>query len=101
MTFLTPHIADYPGICQGKTRIPGVNDGEEFELTDVSWSFVCWLNTLPQKKCTSLKLYKKSSLDYLKKKTLYINISLSVYLSLFVQYQEKLFYTSALFSLRL
>ena len=37
MTFLTPHIGDYPGICQGKTRIPGVNDGEEFELTDVSW----------------------------------------------------------------
>lgn len=36
MVFLTQHIGDYPGICQGKTRIPGVNDGEEFELTDVS-----------------------------------------------------------------
>lgn len=37
MVFLTQHIGDYPGICQGKTRIPGVNDGEEFELTDVSY----------------------------------------------------------------
>lgn len=37
MVFLTQHIGDYPGICQGKTRIPGVNDGEEFELTDVSF----------------------------------------------------------------
>lgn len=37
MTFLSNHIGDYPGICQGKTRITGVNDGEEFELTDVSW----------------------------------------------------------------
>jgi len=36
MVFLGQHIGDYPGICQGKTRIPGVNDGEEFELTDVS-----------------------------------------------------------------
>uniref|UniRef100_T1GWF3 Myosin motor domain-containing protein n=1 Tax=Megaselia scalaris TaxID=36166 RepID=T1GWF3_MEGSC len=33
-TYLSNHIADYPGICQGKTRIPGVNDGDEFELTD-------------------------------------------------------------------
>lgn len=46
MTFLSPHIGDYPGICQGKTRIPGVNDGEEFELTDVSW--VYRLNKNPQ-----------------------------------------------------
>lgn len=37
MVYLTNHIGDYPGICQGKTRINGVNDGEEFELTDVSW----------------------------------------------------------------
>lgn len=37
MAYLSNHIGDYPGICQGKTRIAGVNDGEEFELTDVSW----------------------------------------------------------------
>lgn len=37
MAYLSNHIGDYPGICQGKTRITGVNDGEEFELTDVSW----------------------------------------------------------------
>lgn len=30
------HISDYPNICNGKTRIPGVNDGEEFELVHVS-----------------------------------------------------------------
>lgn len=29
-------MSDYPTITQGKTRIPGINDGEEFELTDVS-----------------------------------------------------------------
>lgn len=33
---LSSHISDYPCISQGKTRIPGVNDGEEFEVTDVS-----------------------------------------------------------------
>lgn len=33
---LSSHISDYPGISQGKTRIQGVNDGEEFEVTDVS-----------------------------------------------------------------
>ncbi len=30
-------MCDYPTISQGKTRIPGVNDSEEFELTDVSF----------------------------------------------------------------
>uniref|UniRef100_A0A1A9X0Q5 Myosin motor domain-containing protein n=1 Tax=Glossina brevipalpis TaxID=37001 RepID=A0A1A9X0Q5_9MUSC len=34
MCLLSQRIGDYPGICQGKTRIPGVNDGEEFEATD-------------------------------------------------------------------
>lgn len=29
-------MSDYPTITQGKTRIPGINDGEEFEETDVS-----------------------------------------------------------------
>lgn len=33
-------MSDYPTISQGKTRVPGVNDGEEFELTDVSFQFL-------------------------------------------------------------
>lgn len=36
LCFLGTHISTYPTISQGKTRIPGVNDGEEFELVDVS-----------------------------------------------------------------
>lgn len=36
MTLLSSRMSDYPTITQGKTRIPGINDGEEFELTDVS-----------------------------------------------------------------
>lgn len=33
---LTTRVSDYPLISQGTTRIPGVNDSEEFELTVVS-----------------------------------------------------------------
>lgn len=33
---LSNRISDYPLISQGKTRIPGVNDGEDFDLTVVS-----------------------------------------------------------------
>lgn len=40
MTFLSNRIGDYSYISQGKTRIPGVNDGEEFQITDVSVSGV-------------------------------------------------------------
>lgn len=36
MALLTNRVGDYPNICFGKTRIPGINDGEEMELTDVS-----------------------------------------------------------------
>lgn len=36
MTLLSSRMSDYPTITQGKTRIPGINDGEDFELTDVS-----------------------------------------------------------------
>lgn len=36
MTFLSNRISDYYYISQGKTRIYGVNDGEEFQITDVS-----------------------------------------------------------------
>lgn len=38
MILLSSRMSDYPTITQGKTRIPGINDGEEFELTDVSGS---------------------------------------------------------------
>lgn len=33
---LSNRITDYPLISQGKTRIPGVNDAEELEVTVVS-----------------------------------------------------------------
>lgn len=33
---LSNRIGDYWYISQGKTRIPGVNDGEDMEATDVS-----------------------------------------------------------------
>lgn len=36
MTMISDRVSDYPGISQGKTRIPGVNDTEEFLLTNVS-----------------------------------------------------------------
>lgn len=36
MTMLSNRIGDYWYISQGKTRIPGVNDGEDMEETDVS-----------------------------------------------------------------
>lgn len=36
MTLLSARMSDYPTITQGKTRIPGINDGEEFENTNVS-----------------------------------------------------------------
>jgi hypothetical protein len=36
MLMLSSRISDYPLISQGKTRIPGVNDTEEFDLTVVS-----------------------------------------------------------------
>lgn len=32
---LSNNINDYHVVAQGKTTIPNVNDGEEFELTDV------------------------------------------------------------------
>lgn len=37
MTMLSNSVGDYPFISQGKTRIPGINDSEEFELTVVSY----------------------------------------------------------------
>lgn len=39
MVSLTGSITDYVFVSQGKTSIPGVDDGEELELTDVRhWS---------------------------------------------------------------
>lgn len=43
---LTSRVSDYPTISNGKTRIPGVNDGEEFELTDVSRPYASVQRTL-------------------------------------------------------
>jgi hypothetical protein len=36
MCFLTDNIYDYYNVSQGKITIPNVDDGEEFQLTDVS-----------------------------------------------------------------
>lgn len=36
LCLLNSRISDYPYICQGKTRISGVNDSFEAEITDVS-----------------------------------------------------------------
>lgn len=35
MCYLSNNIMDYYNVAQGKTSIPGVDDGEEFVLTDV------------------------------------------------------------------
>lgn len=39
MCLLSNRISDYPFICQGKTRIPGVNDSSEGVVTDVRTFF--------------------------------------------------------------
>ncbi len=36
MCFLVDDIYEYPTVSQGKITIPGMDDGEEFQLTDVS-----------------------------------------------------------------
>lgn len=36
LTMLSNRISDYSYINQGKTRIPGINDGLEMDATDVS-----------------------------------------------------------------
>lgn len=61
---LTSRISDYPLISHGKTRIPGVNDGEDFELTDVSVFQHCWKRNQNEKRSTrffSIKKKKKFS----------------------------------------
>lgn len=35
MCLLSNNIQDYYFVSQGKTTIPGLDDGEEFQLTDV------------------------------------------------------------------
>lgn len=52
MTMLTDNIMDYYFVAQGKTTIPGVDDGEECQLTDVShqkrvFSFIALLSRDP------------------------------------------------------
>jgi hypothetical protein len=39
---LSDNIMDYHVVSQGKTTIPGVDDGEECELTDVRTSPYCF-----------------------------------------------------------
>jgi hypothetical protein len=39
ITMLSNNIMDYYVVSQGKTSIPGVDDGEEMELTDVRLFF--------------------------------------------------------------
>jgi len=34
---LSNNIYDYNNVSQGKITIPGMDDGEEFQLTDVSF----------------------------------------------------------------
>lgn len=36
MCMLSDNIYDYNNVAQGKITIPGMDDGEEFQLTDVS-----------------------------------------------------------------
>lgn len=36
MCLLSDNVTDYYYVSQGKTSIPGVDDGEECQLTDVS-----------------------------------------------------------------
>lgn len=36
MCMLSNNIYDYNNVAQGKITIPGMDDGEEFQLTDVS-----------------------------------------------------------------
>jgi hypothetical protein len=43
---LSNNIMDYFFVAQGKTSIPGVDDGEELELTDVRHSFAACLYRL-------------------------------------------------------
>ena len=38
---LTDNIMDYHVVSQGKTTIPGLDDGEELQATDVRGVFVC------------------------------------------------------------
>lgn len=41
---LSNDINDYHIVAQGKTVIPGVDDGEEMNLTDVSPDYDYWLS---------------------------------------------------------
>lgn len=45
MCLLTDNVNDYHFVSQGKTTIPGVDDGLEFELTDVRLALVTMLKS--------------------------------------------------------
>lgn len=48
---LSNDIMDYHVVSQGKTTIPGVDDGEEMQLTDVR---------APQKACNALSSQQRT-----------------------------------------
>lgn len=60
---LSTRISDYPTITHGKTRIPGINDGEEFESVDVSSGDDSWFfdNTT----CKFLSLVNTMKISFL------------------------------------
>lgn len=62
-TLLSSRTVDYPTITQGKTRIPGINDGEEFEITDVSLNVKGMIFVLYLEIFTNLRIF---SLIFLK-----------------------------------
>lgn len=57
---LSNRMEDYYFVSQGKTRIPGVSDYEEFEITDVSLLF-----------------FAKSFIPYIFKNAFRLNIKVS------------------------
>lgn len=63
MTMLSNRMIDYSFINQGKTRIPGVNDFEDMEATDVSDAAGCWL--LLHHACISLFLNRINKYTYI------------------------------------
>lgn len=46
MCFLSDNIYDYYNVSQGKVTVPNMDDGEEFQLADVSsWQLYCLYST--------------------------------------------------------
>lgn len=56
MCSLTDNIYDYHNVSQGKITVPNMDDGEEFQLTDVSYSPKCQVS----KQCIYGYIYFKN-----------------------------------------